>query len=124
MNFASTADKYPAERASLARLERIVGEVAGGGVEYTFNRLCDLAKPRSREGFALALGELVQRGFLQQIVRVLSPTTQGGIAEYPSLRDVPPLIHDWRADLEFEVRPEHLLVIYRAQIPPSGHGHP
>src|SRR5512140_1230980 len=111
MNFERIADKYPSEREALGRLRQLVEPGSASKREYSFSHLCDLLRPRSREGLALVLAELVQCGRLQRIVRVVSPTTQGGIAEFSSLEEVPPFLHDWRADLQIEVRAEDLHII-------------
>jgi hypothetical protein len=58
------------------------------------------------------LAELVCTGELKQVVRVISPSTQGGIGDFRCLEEVPNVLHDWRADLQIEVRPEDLRVIY------------
>ena len=117
MNLERIANKYPSEREAIARLEELFAKEKGARAEYTLNSLCDAVQPKSREGLALALGELVQQGELKRVIRVVSPTSQGGIGDYSSLDEVPPCIHDWRTDLGIEVRPEDLRVIYVAEAP-------
>ena len=46
------------------------------------------------------------------MIRVISPTTRGGIKDFDSLTDVPDRIHDWRADSEMEVEPDNLRILY------------
>ena len=117
MNFERIADRYPEEREAIARLRELLGAPATSSREYTLSWLCDLVHPTSPEGLAVILGELVRRGFLRQVVRVVSPTTQGGIGDYASLSEVPQFVHDWRSDTEFEVRPGDLRVLYIASEP-------
>ncbi len=117
MNFERIADKYPAEREALDRLERLLEQGSASRPEYTFGFLCDLLRPRSREGLALVLAELVHAGRLKRVVRVVSPTTQGGLGDFDGIEAVPAHLHDWRADLQIEVRPEDLRIIYILQSP-------
>ena len=112
MNFGSIVDKYPTERDTIARLERLLSSSAPADVEYTLNDLCELLRPRTREGMATVLGELVRGGVFRQVVRVLSPATKGGIGDFKSLEEVPRSLHDWRSDREVDITPEDLRVIY------------
>lgn len=112
MNFEFITSKFPFERDALARLGHFLAEHGASGEQFTFTRLCEVVEPRSREQFAAALGELVRQGILKQVVRVISPTTRGGIKDFDSLTDVPDRIHDWRADSEMEVEPDSLRIVY------------
>jgi hypothetical protein len=110
MNLETLIDKYPSERRAIIKL----GEVLGSGEheEFTLNRLTDLVHPTSIELLAGALGELVRSGKLRLVVRVISPSTHGGIADFDSLDEVPDVIHDWRTDREVEVKADDLRVLY------------
>ena len=112
MNFEFIISKFPFEREALARLGHFLNNHGQGGEQFTFNRLCEVVEPHSREQFAAALGELVRQGILKQVIRVISPTTRGGIKDFDSLTDVPDRIHDWRADSELEVEPDNLRILY------------
>jgi hypothetical protein len=94
------------------RLKEVFGSQPG--FEFTFNSLFDAVKPHNEKQLALALASLVDQGVIRKFVRVQSPTTHGGLGDFPSVIDVPDEIHDIHADSWVQVRPEHLVVIYRA----------
>jgi len=112
MNLESIANKYPSERAAFAKLQRLLSEHSGDHSEFTLDTLCDMVQPRSRDELAIALGELVRKGKIKKVVRVVSPTTQGGIKDYDSLEKIPHFIHDWRNDIEIEVNADLLRTVY------------
>jgi len=94
------------------QLEQILSKQRGKALEFTLEELCDLVKPKSREELVLALGDLVRTGKIKQVIRVVSPKTQGGIGDYETLDDVPSVANDWRTDTQIEVTPDDLRVIY------------
>ena len=101
------------ERVAVAKLKRLLAEHSGDQSEYTLNDLYDLLCPESREGLAMVLADLVKEGKIKQVIRVISPTKQGGIKDFDSLNDVPRFIRDWRTDVEIEVHPDDLRVVYK-----------
>lgn len=110
MNLESLTAKYPSESQSLRKLADLL--TIGEHAEYTLNRLSDLVEPNSQEALAGALGELVRSGEIKLVIRVVSPSTQGGIKDFKSLADVPEVVHDWRSDRQVEVTAENLRVLY------------
>jgi hypothetical protein len=110
MNLEFLIAKYPSESKAIARLAQLI--TTGEHKEYTLNRLSDLTKPNSIETFAGVLGELVRTGAIKLVIRVISPSTQGGIAEFRSLDDVPDVVHDWRTDRDLEIKTDDLRVVY------------
>ena len=113
MNLESLTAKYPSEREALRRLARLL--TTSRHEEYTLNRLSDLIEPNSKEALAAALGELVRSGDIKLVFRVISPATRGGIAEFTSLDEVPPVVHDWRTDRDVEVTTDDLRAVYVTQ---------
>ncbi len=113
MNFASIADKYPTERDAVVKLEDLLSHLTAEDREFTLNDLCDEVHPRTREVLAAVLGELVRQGIFEQVVRVVSPSNQGGIGDFASLEVVPKSLHDWRSDTQLEVTPANLRIIYK-----------
>jgi hypothetical protein len=111
MNLDFLIAKYPSEREAIERLSEVLGSVEEK--EYTLNRLTDLVHPNSVESLAGALGELVRSGELKFVVRVISPSTLGGIKDFQSLEDVPPVLRDWRSDTDIEVSPQNLRLVYK-----------
>lgn len=112
MNFERIISKALPEPKAAAKLGRVLTSQPGQRKEFTLGRLCDLVQPASREGLALALGELVRYGRLKQVVRVESPRMRGGVKDFDSLDAVPQFIHDWRTDTEIEVSPDDLVILY------------
>lgn len=112
MSFEPIISKHPSEREAIVRLERLLHQPASQRAEYTLNSLSEIVRPRNREELASVLGDLVRQGELKQVIRVVSPTTQGGIKDFESFDEVPRVIHDWRTDTEIEVRPDNLRVVY------------
>jgi hypothetical protein len=114
MNFESIASKHPSEQEAIAKLRDILSKPKRKEDEFTLNHLYDLVAPHDRDEFAIILGELTRSGVIKLIVRVVSPTTQGGVGDYSTLDAVPEVVHDWRTDSELHVTPENLRVIYKA----------
>lgn len=113
MNFGLIADKYPTEREAVGKLEELLSHVPPQHSEFTLNDLCEAVHPRRREVLAAVLGELVRQGVFEQIIRVLSPATLGGIGDFASLESVPRSLHDWRSDTELDVTPANVRIIYK-----------
>ena len=103
---------------TIRRLQAVLRR-AKPGDEYTFEFLVKEVDPPSIEDLAAALTVLVDKGVLNQIVRVESPTTHGGIGDYNSIQEVPDELHDWRADEEVRVKPENLRVLYKPSWNPN-----
>jgi len=114
MSFESIANSHPSEQAAIGKLKQLLVRPRAHPEEFTLNRLCDLVAPHDRDEFAMILGELSRQGLLKLIVRVISPTTQGGVGDFSTLADVPHVIHDRRTDTNLEVSSENLRIVYKA----------
>jgi hypothetical protein len=112
LNLREITSRFHEGAGPAKRLEKLASTWKPGEV-YTFDHLYQEVSPSSPEVLSLILGELTQRGLLQQFVRVESPFTGGGIRDYPSVLDVPPTIYDWRAEKQIEVGPENLRVLFK-----------
>lgn len=106
MNFAPIINSHPSEREAIDRLKKLLQEFAGQRAEFDLNRLCDLVRPNNRDELSIALGELARQGGIKQVLRVISPRTQGGIGDYESLDQIPRFVHDERTDTEIEINPD------------------
>lgn len=111
INLGEITGRFHEGRGTTRRLEKLASSWKPGDV-YTLDRLYDLVAPSSVQTLSLILGELTQRGILQQFVRVQSPTG-GGIEDFSSILDVPQTMHDWRTDKEIEVGPENLQIVFK-----------
>jgi hypothetical protein len=101
-SFEALIRKYPRERSTIERLAAYFG-----GEDYhelTFEHLAARTQPRSPEVLAILLAELTQAGAVRRVFRVES-RGHGGIADFASLDDVPPRIHDWLTDQDVDVTP-------------------
>jgi hypothetical protein len=116
INLGEVTSKFHQGLGVRRRLQKLASSWRPGEV-YTFEHLYQKVSPSSPAVFSLMLSELVQRGFLEKLVRVESPSNQGGIKDFASVSDVPDRIYDWRSDREIEVQPDNLRVLFRV-----GHG--
>lgn len=114
MSFESIASKHPSEGEAIAKLRQLLTTPRRQAEEFTLNTLCDLVTPRDREELAIILSELARTGLVKLVVRVMSPSKQGGVRDFPDLAQVPEVIHDWRTDTQLQVTSENLSIIYKA----------
>jgi hypothetical protein len=118
-SFDNLTSRLPKERDALLRLKSLIespgsqSEKSRLPLEYTFEHLFEETGFVKPEDLALALAELVSQGAIEMKIRVLSPSSGGGIKDFESILDVPQTIHDWRTDKEVSVTPDELTVIYR-----------
>jgi hypothetical protein len=114
INLGNITSKFHEGLGTTVRLNKLASHWHPGEV-YTFDHLYQQISPSSATNLSLILAELVQQGFLEQIVRVESPSTQGGIKDFTSVKDVPERIYDFHADREIEVRPDNLRVLFKVR---------
>jgi hypothetical protein len=113
--------KFPDQRKLVTRLASLLREATqdaspkGPQPEFTFEHLMHQTQPSSAEVLSVILSELVSEGILRKVVRVESPYSHGGIADYPSLTAVPSEVFDWSTDKQLVVQPENLRVIFKLQ---------
>lgn len=117
-SFKNLTSRLPRERKAIQRLQSLIeSETAQPRrryePEYTFEHLFQETGFVKPEDLALVLAELVTQGAIEKKIRVFSPTRGGGIGDFQSISEVPPVIHDWRADQDVQVTPDNLAVIYR-----------
>lgn len=80
---------------------------------YTSRRLAEIAGDVPTMALALALIQLVQSGWLEQFVRVQTPSGSG-LQDFQSLEDLPSTVYDWKETFrEIPVVPENVEVCYR-----------
>ena len=104
----------PIDSRSGHRLADLVERAQNEGRrEYTFDFLIYRVRPKSPAALALAMRALSERGIVQRVVRVESPTEQGGIEDFTSVGEIPREILDWRSDQYIDVSPENVRVIYK-----------
>lgn len=115
-NLGDIISKFPEDREAIERLDVLIFSAeAGSPKEYTFEHLYHKSSPASPESLALILAELSIRGLIEKFIRVESPSTGGGIGDFPHVENVPKEIHDWRRDVMVTVEPDHLKVMFRVR---------
>jgi hypothetical protein len=112
INLREITSRFHEGAGPAKRLQKLASNWRPGEV-YTFDHLYQEVSPSSPEALSLILGELTRRGILERLVRVESPSTGGGIRDFPSVLDVPDRIYDWRSGREIEVQPDNLRVLFR-----------
>jgi hypothetical protein len=113
INLGNITSKFHEGLGTTVRLDRLASHWHTGEV-YTFDHLNQEISPSSTQNLALIVAELVQRGFLEKLVRVESPTG-GGIKDFPSVEDVPDTIYDFHSDREIEVQPDNLRILFKVR---------
>jgi len=113
INLGNITSKFHEGLGTTVRLNRLASHWHPGEV-YTFDHLYQEISPSSTQNLALIVAELVQRGFLEKLVRVESPTG-GGIKDFPSVEDVPERIYDFHSDREIEVQPDNLRILFKVR---------
>jgi hypothetical protein len=110
-------DEFPEQRAPVERLARFIDEKERADdrpKEFTVERMFDIAGPIPQPVLLEILQRLVQLGVLEKILRV-SPDGMGGVGDYHSLAEVPPVVHDRLTGQEVQVSLDHIRLIYKLQ---------
>jgi hypothetical protein len=114
INLGNITSKFHEGLGTTVRLNRLASHWRPGEV-YTFDHLYQEISPSSPRTLSLILTELVQRGFLEKLVRVESPFTGGGIEDFASVADVPETIYDFHSHRKIEVQPDNLRVLFKVR---------
>lgn len=114
INLGNITGKLHEGLGTTVRLNKLASNWHQGEV-YSFDHLYQEIAPSSTTVLSLILAELVQRGFLEPIVRVESPYTGGGIKDFPTVEAVPERIYDFHSDQDIEVRPENIRVLFKVR---------
>lgn len=106
-----------ADRKSV--VEKLTAFVKGQSAddEFTIDRLMDVADVDDALEAAEVVATLVHDGLLVQFVRVESELGEGGIEDFPSMLDLPEVVHDWRRDERVIVSLDNIRVMYRPADP-------
>lgn len=115
-NLDTLITEFPEEKDAVDRLTAYLdsASVSGYARELTVQRLYDLISPSSQRVLAKILTRLVQQGIFKQVVRVESEAL-GGIGDYESITDIPPVIFDSRIGRNVDVSLDRVRVIYKLQ---------
>ena len=112
MSFVQLISKHPTGAMLTHKLEKVLRPQPLKPAYYSLDRICEEVEPKSRDELILALGKLVRSGRIKKIIRVVSPTTQGGIGDFNSLEEVPKVIPDYFTGNSVEVTPNNLRLLY------------
>lgn len=109
-------NEFPEERDAVERLAAFINSTPESGPvrELPISRLYDLIAPSSQRVLAKIISRLVQQGVFKQVARVESDA-MGGIGDFDSITDVPPVLYDSRMGRDVEVRLDQINLIYRLQ---------
>ena len=94
------------------RLEQVFQDAKTAHKELTLKRLAEQASPIKPEKLALLMTALVNRGLVERVIRVESPSGEG-VRDFKSVEEVPKELKDWRTQQTFHVRPENIVVVYK-----------
>jgi hypothetical protein len=115
INLEALIDEFPEEAASVERLAVYLDQSERLGQqtkELSVQRFFDITEPSSQAILIKILQRLVQQGVLRKVVRVESDAA-GGIADFPSVSEVPPVLFDFRIGRDIEVRSDQLKLVYQ-----------
>lgn len=99
---ANMVSKWQVEQASST----------GKRKELSLTRIFDEVEPSSISELARILSILVEGGVLEKVIRVESPAL-GGIDDFQSLSDIPPVIFDPFTGSDLQITPSNLKTIFR-----------
>ncbi|MGK5012112.1 hypothetical protein [Janthinobacterium sp. MDB2-8] len=108
-------NEFPEEVDAISRLGDIVcdSESSEAGVrEVTSQRMYDLVRPSSLRVLVRMMARAAELGVVEKSVRVES-IAKGGIGDFASVSDIPPVIYDSRLGYEVEVSLEQIRLIYK-----------
>lgn len=117
VNLERLTAEFPDEAPAVKRLADFIEACRrqkSGALQFSVNRVFSVTNPSSKLAFARILQRLIEDGVFEEVVRVESEGT-GGLGDFRSIKEVPSVLHDWRRDIDFEVRPEHLHLYYKLQ---------
>jgi hypothetical protein len=116
VNLDILINEFPEEKVAVERLAAYLDSASTSGVarELTVQRLYDLISPSSQRVLAKILVRLVQQGVFTQVVRVESEAL-GGIGDFESIVDVPPVLFDSRIGRNVDVNLDKIRLIYKLQ---------
>ena len=86
---------------------------------FSSSRIYDKTRPSSVLVLARILEGLISENILEMVVRVESPYSGVGIADFPSIANVPDVIYDKSRDIEIEVSQENVKTFYRVRRKPG-----
>ena len=114
-------DEFPEEAQALERLVDLLKPRPGRNDrrEYSPARMYDLIQPTNFRVLVQILSSATQKGLIKRIIRVVSPTTGGGIGDFESIVDIPDFLLDIRVGREIEVTTDSITMVY--EILPDNH---
>jgi hypothetical protein len=118
-NFEHLIHSHPGEAQALSRVADFLSgwEAKGksaGDLRLTPTRLAEIAKVADQGALTQLILLLLSEHVLDRFLVVISPAG-GGIAEYKSIAEIPPVIHDTLRDVDMEVSPADLQTYYRVR---------
>src|SRR5665213_2182062 len=110
MTFSDITRSFPAERATIGRLEELLRSGSWGS--RTFDHLVADTQPTSEASLALILEQLAAGGVLRHAYRIYSHGSPKPIDEVNTWSDIPDEIHDSHTGSLAKVELDDVKVIY------------
>lgn len=114
INLDSLISEFPEQESSVQKLAAFFEEKQDprNVKEFTIQRIFDIAQPVSQSVLVEILHRFAEQGIVRECIRVESEGL-GGIGDFDSFEDIPPVMNDWRLGREVEVRLDQLRWIYK-----------
>ncbi len=110
INLGNYRTEHISEKESFTKLEQLLGD--GKPRRLTLDQLATMIGARSRDEWALILGELASDGLIDFYLQVRSPSSNQPLANYSSLAEIPSVLHDMANDTDVEVTMDNIRPIY------------
>lgn len=123
MSLSTLINKYPDKADTFKRINQLwVGSTTISENVYTLSKLLDMLCLNSSLDSVMTIKTLEKEGVVLKVLRVESPAL-GGLEDFSSLVDIPNVIEDFRTGLEFIVKPENILILYKINCIDNSHHH-
>lgn len=106
--------EFPEEKEAINNLDNFIKEAESSPKELFFDidRLFNKSHFSSFYVLVDIIQRLVDQGLIKKIIRIESDAG-GGIKDFDSMLEIPPVINDWRTGLDYKVDLNKLHVLYK-----------
>lgn len=111
LNLDLLTSKFPQDIDAIYKLADLIENRVGKNTELSLERIIDISNPSSNFAISSLLQMLVSQGIFKRIIRL--EVNDSAVKDYESLDQIPNIEHDWRNDVDVEVRPENLRIYYK-----------
>ncbi len=111
INLKLLTTEFPQDVDAINTLADLIRRRSGKPTELSLERIIDIANPSSNFAISRLLQTLVTQGVFKKIIRL--EINDSPVKDYDSLDQIPEIEHDYRNDIDVEVRPENLRIYYK-----------